>query len=178
MDSVSSIMMLLCQRCLFLIILACVICQRPCAEVADIPSTIFSFPPVAPNSTEKFVALTFDDGPHTTLTPKLLDSLQKLNAKVTFFVMGVKLASRAAVLQRAVLEGHEIANHAWNHPVMTKIPFEEVKYQLELTSEAIYNATGKKPGYEAAIWKYQSEVESAHLRCDKTAINYLVSGYN
>lgn len=138
-------MILLYQRYLFLIILACLICQRPCVEGADIPSTIFSFPPVVPNSTEKFVALTFDDGPHTTLTPKLLDSLQKLNAKVTFFVMGVKLASRAAVLQRAVLEGHEIANHAWNHPVMTKIPFEEVKYQLELTNEAIYNATGKKP---------------------------------
>jgi len=97
------------------------------------------------------VALTFDDGPHAVLTPRLLDSLQTLKksnniaAHVTFFVMGVKVAMHPQILKRAVEEGHEIANHVWNHPVMTQIPWEDMKSQLYHTSEAIYNATGKFP---------------------------------
>lgn len=90
--------------------------------------------------------MTFDDGPHGTLTPRLLDYLTKLpNAKVTFFIMGIKVHLHPKVLQRIVLEGHEIANHAWNHPVLAKLPFEEVSHQLQLTSQAIYNATGYIP---------------------------------
>lgn len=111
----------------------------------DVPSTIWNFPTKSPTGM-KYVALTFDDGPHGTLTPRLLDYLAKLsNVKVTFFVMGIKVHLHPQVLQRMVLEGHEVANHAWNHPVLSKLPFEEVQYQLNITSEALYNITGKYP---------------------------------
>lgn len=63
-----------------------------------------------------YVMLTFDDGPHAMLTPKLLDILKQKKAKATFFVMGVKAALHPDILKRMVDEGHEVANHTWNHP--------------------------------------------------------------
>lgn len=103
------------------------------------------------NTPEKHVALTFDDGPHAILTPRLLDALvdlkkkKKIEAHITFFVMGVKAVMHPEIIKRAVDEGHEVANHLWNHPVMSQIPWEDMKSQLFYTSEAIHNATGKYP---------------------------------
>lgn len=91
------------------------------------------------------VALTFDDGPHAILTPRLMDILKPLNANVTFFVMGIKVEKHATILQRAVREGHEIANHVWNHPILSKIPRETVFDQLWKTNMAIQRAIGFAP---------------------------------
>ena len=60
---------------------------------------------------DKNIALTFDDGPHGTLTPRLLDVLKALEVKVTFFVMGVKVIIHPNIVRRAHAEGHEVANH-------------------------------------------------------------------
>src|SRR4030081_1426718 len=59
-----------------------------------------------------FIALTFDDGPNATLTPKLLDLLAARHLKATFFVVGQNAADHPDILKRAVREGHEIANHS------------------------------------------------------------------
>jgi peptidoglycan-N-acetylglucosamine deacetylase len=61
---------------------------------------------------EKNIALTFDDGPHSTLTPRLLDALKEKGVKVTFFVMGIKVDLHPDVVAREAAEGHEVANHA------------------------------------------------------------------
>ncbi len=105
-------------------------------------STIYSF---KPTSDKKYVALTFDDGPHGTLTPKLLDSLKGTGAKVTFFVMGIKAELHPDILKRAVSEGHEVANHVWDHPVLSKLSFDKVHDQLSRTNTAIKNAIDKLP---------------------------------
>ena len=94
---------------------------------------------------QKNIALTFDDGPHGTLTPLLLDVLRDRNAKATFFVMGVKVANHKAVLERAHAEGHEIANHVWDHPVLTKITRADVIDQLSRTNEALKETLGIIP---------------------------------
>ena len=94
---------------------------------------------------QKNIALTFDDGPHGTLTPLLLDVLRDRNAKATFFVMGVKVAKHKAVLERAHAEGHEIANHVWDHPVLTKITRADVIDQLSRTNEALKETLGIIP---------------------------------
>jgi len=69
----------------------------------------------------KYMALTFDDGPHQILTPRLLDILKEKKAKATFYVMGVKVVIHPEIVARAALEGHEIGNHVYDHPVLTKI---------------------------------------------------------
>ena len=105
-------------------------------------STIYSFDE---KKVSKTIALTFDDGPHSTLTPRLLDVLKEKNVKVTFFVMGIKAEMHPDVLKRAHEEGHEIANHVWDHPVLSKISKEAVHDQLVRTTSAIENAIGVKP---------------------------------
>lgn len=93
----------------------------------------------------QYVMLTFDDGPHAVLTPKLLDILKEKNAKATFYVMGVKAALHPNILKRMVEEGHEVASHTWNHPIISKIPRENLHQQLARTNKAIKEATGEEP---------------------------------
>ncbi|MCR6516091.1 polysaccharide deacetylase [Clostridium sp. LY3-2] len=66
---------------------------------------------------KKVVYLTFDDGPSTTNTPKILDILKENDVKATFFVMGKSLESNGApeLLKREAVEGHAIAGHSYTH---------------------------------------------------------------
>ena len=63
----------------------------------------------------KVVALTFDDGP-THLSIKILDVLDKNNAKATFFWLGKNLAGNTEIIKKAKKNNHQIANHSWDHP--------------------------------------------------------------
>lgn len=92
-----------------------------------------------------YVAMTFDDGPSATLTPHLLDLLKERGIKATFFVIGENAERHPEILARAVAEGHEIGNHSWSHPQLTKISDERLKEEIGSTSDAIATATGKKP---------------------------------
>ena len=92
-----------------------------------------------------FIALTFDDGPNATLTPKLLDLLAARHLKATFFVVGQNAADHPEVLKRAVREGHEIGNHSWSHPNLGKMSDDGVRRELQKTEDAIVAAIGKKP---------------------------------
>ena len=92
-----------------------------------------------------FIALTFDDGPNATLTPKLLDLLAARHLKATFFVVGQNAADHPDILKRAVREGHEIANHSWSHPNLGKMSDDAVRRELQKTDDAIAAAIGKRP---------------------------------
>src|SRR5437667_1745240 len=94
---------------------------------------------------EPYIALTFDDGPSATLTPKLLDLLAAHHIKATFFVIGENVAEHPEIVERAAREGHEIGNHSWSHPNFGKMSEESVRSQLRRTDDAIKNATGKRP---------------------------------
>jgi peptidoglycan/xylan/chitin deacetylase (PgdA/CDA1 family) len=92
-----------------------------------------------------YIALTFDDGPNATLTPKLLDLLAAHHMKATFFVVGQNAADHPDILRRAVKEGHEIANHSWSHPNLGKMSDEAVRREVQKTDDAIFAAIGKHP---------------------------------
>src|SRR5881392_2405146 len=92
-----------------------------------------------------YIAITFDDGPSATLTPKLLDLLAAHHIKATFFVIGENVAEHPEIVARAAREGHEIANHSWSHPNFGKMSQESVRSQVQRTDDAIKNATGKRP---------------------------------
>src|SRR4051812_22857266 len=105
-------------------------------------------PPITFNSVHvdgPYIALTFDDGPNATLTPKLLDLLAAKHLKATFFVVGQNAADHPEILKRAVREGHEIANHSWSHPNFGKMSDEAVRRELQKTDDAISAAIGKRP---------------------------------
>src|SRR5438552_5659887 len=92
-----------------------------------------------------YIAMTFDDGPSATLTPKLLDLLAAHHIKATFFVIGENVAEHPEIVERAAREGHEIGNHSWSHPNFGKMSDQGVRSQLQRTDDAIKNATGKRP---------------------------------
>ena len=130
---------------------------KPTAPMTERPSLPVARPRPSPTSTElpitfnsvhvdgPFIALTFDDGPNATLTPKLLDLLAARHLKATFFVVGQNAADHPEILKRAVREGHEIANHSWSHPNLGKMSDEAVRRELQKTDDAIAAAIGKRP---------------------------------
>lgn len=96
------------------------------------------------NTTEPVLALTFDDGPSTQNTNRVLDILERKDAHATFFVVGRNIASRSAVLRRAA-QGNEIGNHTWNHADLSTAQADAVQDQLDRTHDAIKDATGTAP---------------------------------
>ncbi|MBJ7258945.1 MAG: polysaccharide deacetylase family protein [Chthoniobacterales bacterium] len=93
----------------------------------------------------RIVALTFDDGPHPELTPKLLDILRQNGVRATFYVIGRNVATYPDIARRIVAEGHEIANHSYNHPALTSLGAERLNQEIAGTSDAIERATGRRP---------------------------------
>lgn len=92
-----------------------------------------------------YVALTFDDGPHGTLTPKALDILARHNAHGTFFVQGQNAAAHRSILARAAAEGNEIGVHTWSHIKMTSAGTAKIDSEISRTVAVIQSATGKAP---------------------------------
>jgi peptidoglycan/xylan/chitin deacetylase (PgdA/CDA1 family) len=92
-----------------------------------------------------YIAMTFDDGPHATNTPTLLEMAAKRHIKLTFFVLGECIEQNPDVLRREVAEGHEIGNHSWSHPNLAKLADEGVRAQLQRTEDIIVKTTGIKP---------------------------------
>ncbi len=90
----------------------------------------------------KEIAITFDDGPHKTNTPQLLDTLKQRGIRATFFVVGQNAAEYPDILKRIVAEGHELANHSYSHPVLASMSQSAVHEQLEKTHQAVLSATG------------------------------------
>ena len=91
---------------------------------------------------KKVVALTFDDGPNPSTTTQALDTLAKYGVKATFFVLGKNIAGNEDLLKRMKSEGHEVGNHSWNHPVLTKLSLEDAKKQITDTESAITSVLG------------------------------------
>ena len=97
------------------------------------------------NTSRRVVALTFDDGPHPELTPKLLDILRQNGVRATFYVIGRNVETYPDIARRIVLEGHEIANHSWSHPRLTALGAARLKSELTDTTDVIQRITGRRP---------------------------------
>ncbi|WP_223285197.1 polysaccharide deacetylase family protein [Paenibacillus sp. PL91] len=95
---------------------------------------------------DKKIALTFDDGPYPDTTDKILDLLKKYDAKATFFVLGNKVERYPETIKREIAEGHEVANHTFNHVYfMRSISDETIRDEIVKTEKALETLTGKKP---------------------------------
>lgn len=69
----------------------------------------------AASEEEKYVALTFDDGPRADTTGRLLDGLKERGAVATFFLIGQQIPGNEALVQRMAAEGHQVGNHTYGH---------------------------------------------------------------
>jgi len=90
------------------------------------------------------IALTIDDGPHPTWTPKVLALLARHNVRVTFCVIGRNVAAHPDLVKRIVDGGHQIANHTFTHPLdLTTLTADQVTTEIHRAGEAIADAGGK-----------------------------------
>ena len=79
---------------------------------------------------EKYVALTFDDGPSGRFTRALLEGLQKRDAKATFLLCGYRLKDYPKEAKRIHELGHEIGLHGYSHSCMAKMCQEELEREI------------------------------------------------
>lgn len=64
---------------------------------------------------KKIIAFTFDDGPNIIYTPKILEVLERYDAKSTFFMIGFRMQQEPQLVPDVLKKGHEIGNHIMNH---------------------------------------------------------------
>ena len=95
-------------------------------------------------SAKREVYLTFDDGPHPTNTPALLDVLAASQVKATFFLIGQQAELHPSVVQRLVAEGHAIGNHSMTHPNMRSLGRREQLAQIDRADEVLARFDGRK----------------------------------
>lgn len=93
----------------------------------------------------RWVALTFDDGPHLQYTPRLVQLLRQYNVKATFFVVGKMAEQYPDLIRLLQKEGHEIGNHTYDHVNLTRLSAEEVAAEIERCGRVIYQITKQTP---------------------------------
>lgn len=91
------------------------------------------------------LAMTFDDGPHPSNTPRLLDMLRNRRLRATFYLIGGMVAAYPDIARRIVAEGHEVGNHTWRHPFLSTLGDAAVLREIDRTTEVIWQATRAIP---------------------------------
>ena len=130
------------------------------------------------STTEKVVALTFDDGPSPRWTPLILGELKKAGVKATFFMAGTHVEKYPDIARRVAAEGHEIGNHTYDHHGIFYYTPQELEKEIRVTEQIIRGATGittvyfrppkawitdaeklqvKDMGYQVVLWTLNSK---------------------
>jgi peptidoglycan/xylan/chitin deacetylase (PgdA/CDA1 family)/glycosyltransferase involved in cell wall biosynthesis len=91
------------------------------------------------------IALTFDDGPDPTWTPRIAATLRQLDVPATFFVVGDEVVRHPDVVGDLHRDGFELGNHTFSHTNLVGIPSWRRDTQLSLTESAIAGAAGVRP---------------------------------
>jgi len=127
---------------------------------------------------EKIAYLTFDDGPTTSVTPKILDILKEENVKATFFVIGKSAEEHPEIVKRAYDEGHYIANHGYSHN-NSKLykSLDSFKNEIEKTDVAIGKAIGKDD-YCSHVFRFPNGFMSPNYKSKKKEAAKLLSEMN
>ena len=94
------------------------------------------------------IALTFDDGPNTVITPQVLDLLEEHGILASFFLIAQNITPESAeVVRRAKAMGCDIENHTLTHPFMDKLSLEEIRKEVDTCTEKIVAITGEEPKF-------------------------------
>jgi peptidoglycan/xylan/chitin deacetylase (PgdA/CDA1 family) len=120
---------------------------------------------------ERAAALTFDDGPHPQWTPKLLDILDRHEARATFFCLGRFAEQHPDIVHRTAKAGHAIGNHTYDHPSLPLIRRKERKAQLAACERALAPHSRRlfRPPYGFQSWA---------TRFDLLRLGYEVVGWS
>ncbi len=90
-----------------------------------------------------WAALTFDDGPDSKWTPKILDILKQKDAPATFFLIGENMQAHPDLVKRELAQGEVMGNHTYTHPNIAELPAQAVDIQLTATQRLFEVLTGR-----------------------------------
>ena len=115
--------------------------------VRSLDQDLLGFARMTLDPDKPMVALSFDDGPMAGVTDQILTILQQYNARATFFVCGWRLSQpkNQEMLRRMAALGCEIGNHTWSHANISEENYVAVRYEIESTNDAVFEATGLRP---------------------------------
>ena len=122
-------------------------------------SYLWSFP-----TDEKVVYLTFDDGPHPSITPYVLEELSKYNAKATFFCVGKNVEDHPETYRKILSEGHAVGNHTYDHPNGWNVTKEQYLDNVEEAAKLI-DTNLFRPPY-GKIKTSQAKMISQAMNCE------------
>ena len=110
------------------------------------------------------MAITFDDGPNPSVTPKVLELFERYNAKATFFLIGQRVRVFPELAREIAVRGHAIGNHTETHPSLTFLSPGRITEELERCDDAIAEATGKRPRWMRPPFGYRSPLLDGIVR--------------
>jgi peptidoglycan/xylan/chitin deacetylase (PgdA/CDA1 family) len=123
--------------------------QRPAYGLKDMS------PPAPPTA----VALTIDDGPHPTWTPKMLDLLAEFRVRATFSLIGEQVLEHPQLVKRIVTDGHQVSDHTMTHPLnLPQLSADKIKSEIGDAHDRIAQATGVAPKFfrsPGGAWSHQ-----------------------
>lgn len=100
---------------------------------------------VGVDTSERVVALSFDDGPDPRWTPTVLDALDRVGAKATFFLTGEHVGEHPDLAREIERRGHEVANHTYDHPELPLLDADATRGQVERANAAFAAAGLRRP---------------------------------
>jgi peptidoglycan/xylan/chitin deacetylase (PgdA/CDA1 family) len=96
---------------------------------------------------EPKIALTFDDGPHATSTPQILELLKQLDVPASFFLVGKHLERHMGIAREMVNYGHEIGNHTFSHSLLYISTKKRIRNEISRTDTLLRNIDGAEPKF-------------------------------
>ena len=99
-------------------------------------------PAAEPAAEPVYMALTFDDGPSPSNTPRLLEGLSRRGVRATFFLVGSRIEGREDLVRRIRQEGHQIGNHSFGHGDLTDLSAAQALADLDKCSRALERVLG------------------------------------
>jgi len=97
----------------------------------------------------KEVVLTFDDGPDPIFTPPILEALKQECVKGSFFLLGRSALAHPELTRRELAEGHTIAHHSYQHPILNRMPVAAAEAEIDrgfaAVDTALYGKSGDRP---------------------------------
>ena len=96
--------------------------------------------------TKPMVALTWDDGPKSSVGNHLMDVLEANNGRGTFFIVGERIDQDSDEVKRMVADGHEVGNHSWDHDEkLSKKGVDYIRSEFDKTNQKVQELTGVTP---------------------------------
>jgi peptidoglycan/xylan/chitin deacetylase (PgdA/CDA1 family) len=126
------------------------------AYAARYPHAQLFGPVISRTNSPRKLAITFDDGPNPSMTPRFLELLARYNARATFFLIGRYARQYPELVREQVARGHVVANHTQTHPNLFRTSPARTREELRHCQDAIGDALGAPPKFFRPPWGFRS----------------------